>query len=295
MDTWTVSALYIYPVKSCQPVQLTQSLLTPTGLQYDRLWMLSDVRSNRFVTQRQVPALSQIKVAIGSSELVLTAKKMPQPLVLPLNLAREDLGAELIRVRVWFDDVYGRCCGERAREWLSEFVGRPTRLLYQAQEEAPRMVTRYLPDAMQVQPRTGYADVHPLHLITEPSLQDVSQRAPRPLAHANFRPNLVLASADGRPYEEDSWKQLEVRSSEGSWRMHVVSRTPRCTIPNIDPGTGAVCGDGEPLRTLKTYRCVDPAKPAYACFGMQAVPDQSSAVLRLHQPVQVISRGSHSF
>ncbi|KAJ1781081.1 hypothetical protein LPJ62_005966, partial [Coemansia sp. RSA 2167] len=70
-NEWTVAGLYTYPVKSCQGVALQSSTVTATGLQYDRLWMLVDARSGRFVTQRQHPRLALIQVSINEKHGVL--------------------------------------------------------------------------------------------------------------------------------------------------------------------------------------------------------------------------------
>jgi uncharacterized protein YcbX len=37
-----ISALWVYPVKSCAGVQLQEAVLTETGLEFDRAWMVVD-------------------------------------------------------------------------------------------------------------------------------------------------------------------------------------------------------------------------------------------------------------
>ncbi|KAJ2811658.1 hypothetical protein GGI24_006799, partial [Coemansia furcata] len=172
-DKWTVSALYTYPVKSCQPTSLSSSIVSETGLLYDRLWMLTDAQTGRFVTQRQVPRLALIKVLIDakSDTLELSAPGMLTALRLPLHpQLGVDLGSQY-KVRVWYDDVYGRCCGETAQAWLTTFVGKPTRLLYKDNAKT-RLVSRYLPsdETCHLPPQSGFADVFPFHIITDTSL-----------------------------------------------------------------------------------------------------------------------------
>ena len=49
-----ITSLHIYPVKSCRGIDVDEALITPTGLEWDRRWMI--VRPDgRFVTQREVP------------------------------------------------------------------------------------------------------------------------------------------------------------------------------------------------------------------------------------------------
>ncbi|KAJ2104379.1 hypothetical protein IW146_008654 [Coemansia sp. RSA 922] len=299
-DKWTVSALYTYPIKSCQPTSLSSSLVSETGLLYDRLWILTDAKSGRFVTQRQVPQLALIKVSIDtkSSTLELSAPSMPTTLQLPLHpQPGVDLG-EQYKVRIWYDDVYGRCCGEAAQAWLTTFVGKPIRLLYKDSAET-RLVSRYLPDdeTCHLPPQSGFADVFPFHIITDTSLDHVNQHVPLPLTHHHFRPNIVLSAtnSDAPPYDEETWKRIEFDSSEDkTWSMFVTSRTPRCTMPNVDLSTGTMRSDGEPIKSLRKFRCTDPGKPTYVCFGMQATPQHAGQVIRLGQVVTVRERGFHS-
>ncbi|KAI9503966.1 hypothetical protein GGI25_000848 [Coemansia spiralis] len=298
---WKISALYTYPVKSCQPAALQESQVAATGLAYDRLWMLTDARSGRFVTQRQVSKLALVKVTINEADdtLGLSTEAMPTTLRLPLHpqLGR-DLG-EQFKVRVWYDDVFGRCCGKQANDWLTEFVGRPIRLLYK-DPAAQRLVSRYLPakEVCPEPPQSGFADVFPFHITTDVSLCDVNKHVPRPLEHRNFRPNIVLSAVDPDtlPYDEETWRRIEFSDDCGGryWSMFVTSRTPRCTMPNVELETGAMSADREPMESLRKFRCVDPGKPTYVCFGMQAAPQRIGQTVRVGQSVFVRERGFHS-
>ena len=40
----TISRLFVYPVKSCAGVELPEMLLTETGLEFDRAWMVVDAQ-----------------------------------------------------------------------------------------------------------------------------------------------------------------------------------------------------------------------------------------------------------
>ena len=70
----SISALTVYPIKSCKGISLSSSIVTSKGLAYDRVYMLIDCGKeiNRFVTQRQYPRLSQVITAIDYNTGVLT-------------------------------------------------------------------------------------------------------------------------------------------------------------------------------------------------------------------------------
>ena len=71
--TATVSALFIYPVKSCRGVQLGAAQVTERGFEHDREWMIVDT-AGRFLSQREFPALSRIVPALSPSTLELTGR-----------------------------------------------------------------------------------------------------------------------------------------------------------------------------------------------------------------------------
>ncbi|KAJ1724853.1 hypothetical protein LPJ53_000921 [Coemansia erecta] len=306
-DVWRVSALYTYPVKSCQGVLLAASEIGRTGLQYDRQWMIVSTTTGRFVTQRQQPRLALIQVQIDqqANRLTLQAPSMPQKLHVPLiapPTTASTTDQQQHSVRVWYDTVSGICCGASAAQWLTEYIGKPVRLL-RKDPETPRHVSRYVPADCTERPQAAFADVFPLHLTTTPSLRHVNARLARPLEHLNFRPNIVLDSETGQAYDEESWKAVEFTGHEHqgqqrqrrqeSWRLLVASRTPRCSMPNVDLATGQMHKDGEPMATLRTFRCVDPGKPTFVCFGMQAAPQHSGPTIRIGDLAWVVARGHH--
>jgi len=40
--TGRVAGLFIYPIKSCKGIQLSEALTTENGFEFDRLWMITD-------------------------------------------------------------------------------------------------------------------------------------------------------------------------------------------------------------------------------------------------------------
>ena len=65
MQRATLTALNIYPVKSCRGIALDAATLGDTGLSDDRHWMM--VRPNgRFVTQRELPRMALIGTAVDA-------------------------------------------------------------------------------------------------------------------------------------------------------------------------------------------------------------------------------------
>jgi uncharacterized protein YcbX len=117
----TIAQLWVYPVKSCAGISLTEAELTDTGLLYDRAWMVVD-SDGEFVTQRELPRMALIQTAFKMGQLVLRA-----PGMLALHLAL-DAAEGPLKVRVWDDEVQAYDMGDLAAQWFSDFLGQPLRL-----------------------------------------------------------------------------------------------------------------------------------------------------------------------
>jgi uncharacterized protein YcbX len=69
------------------------------------------------------------------------------------------------------------------------------------------------------------------------SRKQLEAEAGVPLAMERFRPNIVV---DGQPaWKEDLWSEVAIVGSEGSVTLKLVKPCSRCTIPDVDPVTGA--------------------------------------------------------
>src|SRR5580765_5418178 len=93
----TIARLFVYPVKSCAGVELPEALLTETGLEFDRAWMVVDAHGE-FVTQRELPRMALIRPQMKHLEMVLRA-----PGMLALHVAFDRVEAP-VRVKVWNDE-----------------------------------------------------------------------------------------------------------------------------------------------------------------------------------------------
>ena len=114
--TGTIARLFIYPVKSCAGIEVQEAVLTETGLDLDRAWMVVDAQGH-FLTQRTLPRMALIRPQLKSSEMVLRA-----PGMLALHVAL-DLVEGPATVTVWDDTVPAWDMGALAAQWFSDFLG----------------------------------------------------------------------------------------------------------------------------------------------------------------------------
>jgi uncharacterized protein len=239
-----LSAINIYPIKSCAGLPLTRATVEPMGLQHDRRWMA--VRPDgSCMTGRELPALVRVRAVPGPSGLHLSAPGMPG-LEVPLPPA----GGPRLDVIVWEDTCSAARAHAEADRWFSEYLGQSARLVY-VDEQMQRPVD---PKYAAPEDRVGFADGFPLLLISEASLADLNQRLSQPVPMSRFRPNLVVEGCTA--FAEDGWKRLRI----GTVELAVVKPCARCIFTTVDPETARADPQKEPLRTLASYRRIPPKK-----------------------------------
>lgn len=264
----SLAALYRYPLKSAVGQSLQQSAVDGLGLLGDRRWMLVDAERGRFLTQRAVPRLTQLYTRLETDgSLVLSAAGLPDKHV-PVPVF-----GELRGVTIWYDSLRVPDAGDAAAQWVSDFLGKPMRLVYVPVERARTVEAGYGEDGDKL----AFADGFPLLLIGQASLDDLSMRVGRPLEMARFRPNLVVQGSSA--FAEDGWKRIRI----GDLDFRVLKPCARCIVTTLDPQTGERSTDREPLATLKTYRQQD----GHAMFGQNLVCD-GTGMLEVGMPITVL-------
>ena len=231
--------------------------------------MLVDEASVRFLTQRAEAKMSQLS-ALWNAQGGLTLSA-PGHVALDVPLPEED--TDLRGVTILRDTLRVPDAGHAAARWLSDFIGKPTRLVQVPLNRARMTQSGYGHEDDQV----AFADGFPLLLIGEPSLQDLVQKVGRPLEMLRFRPNLVIEG--GAAFAEDGWKRIRI----GDVEFRVVKPCSRCILTTIDPQTGERSADREPLATLQKYR----TQTDGAMFGQNLVND-SNGQLEVGMSVEIL-------
>lgn len=233
----TITALNVYPVKSCKGIALERATLARTGIEHDRQWLV--VKPNgQFVTQREQPRLALIGTSLDDTSLQLTS-----PDVGSLSVPVTSDGPS-VEVTCWRDRCAAFDMGDQAAQWLEAHLGRPHRLVrFDPSRQRPSSAEW----TQGIEALNQFSDGFPFLVISQASLDDLNSRLAAPLPMNRFRPNIVV---DGLPaYGEDD--VYEFRSDAVALR--VVKPCARCAITTTDQVTAERTGD-EPLRTLRGYR-----------------------------------------
>ncbi|KAM7385938.1 hypothetical protein PAMP_001978 [Pampus punctatissimus] len=132
-EAYTLTNIYIYPIKSCGAFEVRDWPLGPLGLLYDRGWMV--VNGNGVcLSQKREPRLCLIhpQVHRPSNKLLLQASGM-ETISVPLeNNTQMYTSYRVCQSKVCGDRVETVDCGDEAASWLSEFLGQPCRLIRQS-------------------------------------------------------------------------------------------------------------------------------------------------------------------
>ena len=272
----TLSALSVYPLKSCAGISLSESLLGPTGLDYDREWMITDAHGD-MITQRELPRMALVQPAFKGSELMLRA-----PGMLALHL-RLDTVEQATRVRVWDDEVKAFDMGALAAQWFSDYLGKPLRLVRFDPDQQRLSSPEWTGD---LQAENAFADGFPLLVASTASLRDLNARlrarGQSEVTMQRFRPNLVL---DGlQAFDEDHLQEIVIATDTGPVRLRLVKPCARCSIPNVDPASAAT--SNEPGDTLAGFRA-DARVNGGITFGVNAIiVEGQESMLRVGQQIQ---------
>lgn len=246
-----LSALRVYPVKSCRGLSVSAWEVDRLGLRLDRAFMVVDAASGTFVTQRDEPRLARIAPAVDGAELVLAADGAGEVRV-PLDRP----GGPRRRIRVWRHEGDGVDQGDDAAAWLARLLRRDLRLV----RTPPDHARRVNPERSAVEANVAFSDGYPFLVLSQSALDPLNARLATPIPIDRFRPNLVVAGCE--PHAEDGWRRIRV----GTLELLLVKPCDRCAVTTVDQQTGERMG-AEPLRTLAGYRRRDGA----VWFGQNAI------------------------
>lgn len=262
----TLSGIHIYPLKSAAPLPRDCASVERRGLAHDRRWMVVDANGS-FLTARKHPRLTLIRAQPDGEWLTLEAPGMAGLQLKPADdLRRRD-------VVVWSSTVPTVFADASANAWISRFLGTPAQFVFMD----GACVRAVDPDYSSATDEVSFADGFPLLLISQAALDHLNAKLPTAIPMLRFRPNLVVTGT--LAHAEDNWKRIRI----GRIDFDIVKPCMRCTIPTIDYESGEFDPDGEPLRTLKTYRRTAQG----VSFGQNLIP-RGVGTLRVGDGVEVL-------
>lgn len=284
LEQSAVTALYVYPIKSCAASALEIAEVVPTGIKHDRELMLT-FPNGRFISQRNrgCEKLAVVLPDFVDDNLVkITAPNMPE-LYVPIVREGEMQKASVHKTT----GIQVVDQGQDAQRWFGEYLGFDCQLVAMAKGYSRQVSQRWAPRETD---QVGFADGYPFHLLSQESLDDLNNRLPESLPTDRFRPNIVLAGS-GIPYGEDKMKKIRI----GNVTLDVIKPKIRCLITTIDQERGEKDSEAmrrEPLSTLAKYRiCQLKTGDKGVVFGQDLI-HENSGTISIGGNIQIIELGT---
>jgi len=262
----TLSKLFVHPVKSMRGLQISHAQVMPSGLAFDRLFMVTDTQG-MFITARQYPQLVKFTPALLPDGILITSPDGDYAQIRFSDFAQEGQPTE-----VWGNHFTALVAPDSINRWLSDHLQREVQLRWVGDKPTRRV-------KKQADIPLSFADGYPYLLINEASLFDLKQRCPSSVKLQQFRPNLVVTGAEA--YAEDTWQRIRV----GDIEFELVKPCSRCVLTTISTEGGRKHPDGQPLKTLQTYRT---AEGGDIDFGQNLIA-LNSGIIRVGDPIEVLA------
>uniref|UniRef100_A0A7N0UE58 MOSC domain-containing protein n=1 Tax=Kalanchoe fedtschenkoi TaxID=63787 RepID=A0A7N0UE58_KALFE len=243
-----VSSIFIYPIKSCRGISVSQAPITPTGLRWDRQWLVINSKGRAY-TQRNEPKLALVQPELPveafsedwqpteSSYLTLRA---PGKTELKVSLSKFGQKSDGVSVWEWSGSAIDE--GDEAAKWFTDYLGKASRLVrFDADTE-----TRPVDAAYASGYKVMFSDGYPFMILSQGSIDALNQLLVEPLPVNRFRPNILVDGCE--PFAEDLWKEFKI----GNLDFQGVKLCSRCKIPTINQETAVA--NSEPTETLMKFR-----------------------------------------
>uniref|UniRef100_A0A667YV23 Molybdenum cofactor sulfurase n=1 Tax=Myripristis murdjan TaxID=586833 RepID=A0A667YV23_9TELE len=274
---YTLTNIYIYPIKSCAAYEVHNWPVGALGLLYDRGWMVVN-ENGVSLTQKREPRLCLIRpqVHLHSNKLLLQASGMDTISVPLKNNTQLHTSRRVCQSKVCGDRVETVDCGDEAASWLSELLRQPCRLIRQSpdftrdmrkQPAATSSCLSLVNEAQFLMVNRASVELLQKHII--------SRFEPITLV-TRFRANLVIAGVE--PFEEDNWSHLII----GNTRFLVAGRCGRCQMIGVDQDTGTKTK--EPLLSLSACRTGKVSQNNYLPEDSAAASTLSAGSLIVPEP-----------
>ncbi|CAK9160119.1 unnamed protein product [Ilex paraguariensis] len=192
--TAKVTSIFIYPIKSCRGISISQAALTSTGFRWDRQWLVVNSKGRAY-TQRVEPKLALVEGTLPneafsenweptkSSYLVI---KAPGTDVLKVSLSKPSEISDGVSVWEWSGSAFDE--GAEASKWFSYYLGKPSRLVrFNEVSETRAVDPNYAPGY-----KVMFSDQYPFLLLSQGSLDALNKLLKEPLTVNRFRPKYVF-------------------------------------------------------------------------------------------------------
>lgn len=229
MKVASIKQLFTYPIKGLTPQEMSEFVLTAGhGIKGDRAFALmfadSNIEAAKIPAQNQ-PWMSKKYLAVQNDWPLLAALECDyQPETAVLTVKRQGVGV----LSAATNTAAGR---DRISTFFTEYLAtiEPTK-----EAKHPQLAPLQLVGDSSGE--TRYPDRQPVHisLLSQATLDELTQKAGKNIDVRRFRPNIVLEGME-------AWSEFELIGKQfqlGAARIEVTARIGRCVNIEVNPETG---------------------------------------------------------
>ena len=229
MKVASIKQLFTYPIKGLTPQEMSEFILIAGhGIKGDRAFALmfadSNIEAAKIPAQNQ-PWMSKKYLAVQNDWPLLAALKCDyQPETAVLTVKRQGVGV----LSAATNTAAGR---DRISTFFTEYLAtiEPTK-----EAKHPQLAPLQLVGDSSGE--TRYPDRQPVHisLLSQATLDELTQKAGKNIDVRRFRPNIVLEGME-------AWSEFELIGKQfqlGAARIEVTARIGRCVNIEVNPETG---------------------------------------------------------
>ncbi|XP_012554883.2 mitochondrial amidoxime reducing component 2 isoform X1 [Hydra vulgaris] len=241
-----VSSIRTHPLKSAKPIELQHAVISDLGIEFDRQFVLLNEHGT-VMTLRKFPTFVLISQKITADGIILEADGH-EKLLLPLKMLKAD-GDHVADIKVFGLSAEGVHVSEDADLWFQKYFKHNGCKLYCFPKDGrPRFTQeksikrkKFADD----QDMLMFADGCPLLVLSESTVEKLNENLSQSVTINNFRPNIVITGC--KPESEYDWHLLKI----GSSIIKALYPCVRCVATTVDPFSGCLDSDGEPLKTIQ--------------------------------------------
>ncbi|KAK2471084.1 hypothetical protein H9L39_17315 [Fusarium oxysporum f. sp. albedinis] len=301
-----IQRLFIYPIKSLLPVEVTYAEVTSEGFRFDRQYILikepvdpNQVAEHLTIKKDFVLALFQPSIHDDWSNLTVQHTKAEAESCMTIPLTPSPLccfQSRTYTVNIAGTDATGIDMGEVPASFFSKHLGQSIRLLFiggDGSREVPGTAD-FEPGVARPGQRVRFADAAPFLITSSSSESEARSRLPLSCQSEDIilrlRPNIHIAVSHDTPaFDEDHWRQLAVTSSyDKSSKAFIccMSHTTRCLSLNANLATGrGVSREQQLFGLLARDRRILSTSPNRPVFGRYAYVIPVGITLRVKDKV----------
>ena len=221
--TKKISAIYLYPIKSCAPLKISSGSwpLDGTCLQHDRQFVI--MQGKLTLTQKKEARLCQIKpeIDVKNQVMTLSAPWETSTCSIPLDQTTDVQEKALCSGKVCGDNIDGSDCGDEVAHWLERVLDLTGLRLIQLSSRKSKKVKQNL---------QSLANEAQFLILNRNSAQDIcNEWQDLDWMLEQFRGNIVIDNCE--PYEEENWASIQIGDNLS---LEVIGPCTRCNIIGID-------------------------------------------------------------